>query len=175
MARDEAVTFRMAEESDLPRIAEMLHVLAAYEHLEDRLTITEETLRDWIFRRHVLRAILEEKDGALIGMATYYETYSTFRGRTGLYLEDLIVRPGLRGHGYGKALLRRFLQCAREQGCYQASWNCLSWNVPARQFYESLGAERECEWLTYHIGAEKIESTLQKKKAQDEAAEKIIE
>ncbi|MGN0954951.1 GNAT family N-acetyltransferase [Dialister sp.] len=162
MKDTDGLSFRTAEKKDLPQILEMLHVLASYEHLEKQLAITEEIINDWFFRRQVLTALLEEKDGQVIGMATYYETYSTFRGRTGLYLEDLIVRPEMRGRGCGRKLLMHYLALAEKQGCYEASWNCLAWNQASRSFYKSIGAEEEKEWIRYHISTAQIDAALKK-------------
>lgn len=162
MKDTDGLSFRTAEKKDLPQILEMLHVLASYEHLEKQLAITEEIIDDWFFRRQVLTALLEEKDGRVIGMATYYETYSTFRGRTGLYLEDLIVRSEMRGLGYGRKLLMHYLALAEKQGCYEASWNCLVWNQASRSFYKSIGAEEEKEWIRYHISTAQIDAALKK-------------
>ncbi|RYG85604.1 GNAT family N-acetyltransferase, partial [bacterium] len=100
---------------------------------------------------HVLIA---ESGGEPAGFALSFFTYSTFLARRGVWLEDLYVRPAFRGRGYGKALLAHLAAECRAQGYGRLEWSVLKWNAPSIAFYESLGAERMEEWVTYRLSGE---------------------
>ena len=91
-----------------------------------------------------------------VGFAVYFHNFSTWLGRPGLYLEDLFVRPEMRGKGYGRALLERLAQIAKERGCGRMEWAVLDWNDPAIQFYRKLGAQPMDEWTVFRLTDEGI-------------------
>jgi GNAT superfamily N-acetyltransferase len=93
--------------------------------------------------------IAETVEGASAGFALFFHNFSTWAGKPGIYLEDLFVRPELRGHGYGKALLSELARLAVERGCARLEWAVLDWNEPSIQFYKALGAVPMDEWTTY--------------------------
>ena len=143
---------RFAVPEDIDAILHFVHLLAAYEHMEDQVEATPEMYRREIFennRAEVLLA-LDEAD-APVGMALFFHSFSTWQGRHGIYLEDLFVLPDRRGRGYGKALLRRLAQLTLERGGGRLEWSCLDWNRPSIEFYLSLGAEAQDEWTRYRL------------------------
>jgi len=94
------------------------------------------------------------QDGQPIGFAVYFFNYSTWQGRNGLYLEDLYVSPDSRGSGAGKALLKALAREALAKGCGRFEWCVLDWNEPAIQFYKSIGALPQEEWVRYRMEGE---------------------
>ena len=145
------VTFRPAEEKDTALLLTFIRALADYEHMLDDVVATEEILSDWLFERRVAEAFFAVEDGVEVGFALYFHNFSTFLGRGGIYLEDLFVLPEHRGKGYGKAILTRLAQIARERGCGRLEWACLDWNKPSIDFYLSLGAVPMDEWTVYRV------------------------
>ena len=150
------VTFRPAEEKDTALLLTFIRALADYEHMLDNVVATEEILSDWLFERRVAEAFFAVEDGVEVGFALYFHNFSTFLGRGGIYLEDLFVLPEHRGKGYGKAILTRLAQIARERGCGRLEWACLDWNKPSIDFYLSLGAKPMNEWTVYRVSGEAL-------------------
>ena len=150
------VTFRPAEEKDTALLLTFIRALADYEHMLDDVVATEEILSDWLFERRVAEAFFALEDGVEVGFALYFHNFSTFLGRGGIYLEDLFVLPEHRGKGYGKAILTRLAQIARERGCGRLEWACLDWNKPSIDFYLSLGAKPMDEWTVYRVSGEAL-------------------
>ena len=150
------VMFRPAEEKDTALLLTFICALADYEHMLDDVVATEEILSDWLFERRVAEAFFAVEDGVEVGFALYFHNFSTFLGRGGIYLEDLFVLPEHRGKGYGKAILTRLAQIARERGCGRLEWACLDWNKPSIDFYLSLGAKPMDEWTVYRVSGEAL-------------------
>lgn len=150
------VMFRPAEEKDTALLLTFIRALADYEHMLDDVVATEEILSDWLFERRVAEAFFAVEDGVEVGFALYFHNFSTFLGRGGIYLEDLFVLPEHRGKGYGKAILTRLAQIARERGCGRLEWACLDWNKPSIDFYLSLGAKPMDEWTVYRVSGEAL-------------------
>lgn len=145
------VTFRPAEEEDTALLLTFIRALAEYEHMLDQVVATEAILQEWLFDRKVAEAFFALEGKTEVGFALYFHNFSTFLGRGGIYLEDLFVLPEHRGKGYGKAILRRLAQIARERGCGRLEWACLDWNKPSIDFYLSLGAAPMDEWTVYRV------------------------
>lgn len=145
------VTFRPAEEKDTALLLSFIRALAEYEHMLDQVVATEAFLKEWLFDRKVAEAFFALEGETEVGFALYFHNFSTFLGRGGIYLEDLFVLPEHRGKGYGKAILRRLAQIARERGCGRLEWACLDWNKPSIDFYLSLGAVPMDEWTVYRV------------------------
>lgn len=125
--------------------------LAEYERKSHELVSTETQLHDALFgERPVAEALLAYSGDAPVGFALYFETYSTFRGCRGIYLEDLFVEPQHRGKGFGTALFAATARLAQERGGW-LQWLVLDWNVPAVEFYRRLGATRVEEWNAYRL------------------------
>jgi GNAT superfamily N-acetyltransferase len=144
---------RAAVAADVPVIVSLIHALAEYEKAAPRaLSLTEERLRDALFGPHpAVEALVATADGALIGYALYFHNFSSWRGRRGLFLEDLFVLPEWRRHGLGRALFAELTRIAQERGCARIEWIVLDWNIPAIRFYQSLGAQPLNEWTTYRL------------------------
>lgn len=153
---NEEITFRFAEERDIPTILRCIHGLAAYEHMEDQVVATEELLREWLFERKKAEVLLGEAGGKPVGFALFFHNFSTFLGRAGIYLEDLFVFPEQRGKGYGKALLTELAKIAVARGCGRLEWSCLDWNQPSIDFYLSVGAEPLSEWTAYRLTGDRL-------------------
>ena len=151
------LTLRRAHCDDVPTILKLIRGLAEYEREPQAAVATaEDLIRDGFSNERApkFHVILAEWDGVPCGFAFYFFNYSTWAGRPGLYLEDLFVQPEFRGHGIGKALLAQLAVIAREENCYGMKWNVLDWNQPAIDFYDSLGAELQREWLNVRIMGE---------------------
>jgi GNAT superfamily N-acetyltransferase len=148
---------RTTTEADVPVILGLIRDLAEYERAPEAVVATEMGLRDVLFgsspAAHVLLA-LENREP--VGFAVYFFNFSTWLGRPGLYLEDLFVKPEKRGKGYGRAVLERLAQIARERGCGRMEWAVLDWNDPAIQFYRKLGAKPMDEWTVFRLTEEGI-------------------
>ncbi len=153
-----ALSFRFAAREDTPLILSFIRALADYEKMADEVVATEELLEEQLFDRHGAEVIFALEDGREVGFALFFHNFSTFLGRRGLYLEDLYVLPECRGRGYGKALLQRLAQIARERGCGRLEWWCLDWNRPSIDFYLSLGAEPMSDWTVYRLAGETLEA-----------------
>ena len=147
----EKYMFRFAEENDVSLILYFIKELAKYEEMLDEVVATEEILKEWIFDKKKAEVIFVLEDGIEVGFALFFHNFSTFLGRSGIYLEDLYVKPEFRGKGYGKALLKKLAQIAVERGCGRLEWWCLDWNKPSIDFYLSLGAEPMKDWTVYRI------------------------
>ena len=152
------VIFRSAEAADTGLILEFIRALAVYEKLEHEVVATEETLRHWLFEKQGARVIFLMEDGKEVGFALYFHNFSTFLGRSGIYLEDLFVLPEYRGRGYGKALLCRLAAIAREEGCGRLEWSCLDWNQPSIDFYKGMGARPMDEWTVYRLTGDTLKN-----------------
>ena len=147
---------RPAKLEDVPLIYRFIQELAEYESLEDQVTATEETLREWIFRKGKAKALIGEENGLAVGYVLYFYNFSTFVGKAGIYIEDLFVRPTHRKKGYGKAFFKYLAALARDEGCGRLEWTCLDWNKPSIDFYLSLGAQAMDEWTIYRLGEDAI-------------------
>ena len=147
-----AVHVRPAEPRDVARIATFIRDLARYEKLEHLVDGDAARLHEHLFGpRPVCEALLAEHAGEPAGFALFFTTYSTFRMRPCLYLEDLFVAEPLRGRGIGLALLRRLAALAVARGCPRLDWSVLDWNTPAIGFYEAQGAVLLRDWRTCRL------------------------
>jgi GNAT superfamily N-acetyltransferase len=153
-----AFTIREATESDVPLILQFIRDLAEYERLLDVVMATEDFLRATLFGEHRFAEVLiAEEDGTAAGFALFFHNYSTFLAQPGIYLEDLFVKPEYRGRGYGKALLARLAQLARERNCGRVEWAVLDWNEPSINFYKALGAKVMDEWHTFRLTGDALQ------------------
>ena len=150
--------FRFAKKQDTSLILFFIRQLAEYEQLLDQVVADETTLEEWIFEKKKAEVLFVLEEGKEVGFALFFHNFSTFLGRAGLYLEDLFVIPEYRGKGYGKALLRRLAQIARERGCGRMEWWCLDWNRPSIEFYRALGAQPMDEWTVYRLEGETLKN-----------------
>lgn len=149
-------TLRFAEEKDTSTIFQMIKELAEYEKLLDRLEATEELLRETLFHRGVTETLIGEYKGNPVGYAIFFHNFSSFMGRLGIYIEDIYVKPELRGNGFGEALFTYIAKLAVERKCGRLEWSCLDWNVPSIAFYKKMGAVSMDEWTVYRLTGEKL-------------------
>jgi GNAT superfamily N-acetyltransferase len=138
---------RPATKDDAYLLKTLIHELAEYDKLEAETIITEEdVLRDGFGEHPKFRALIAEWDGQVAGYALFFEFYSSFQGRAGLFLEDIFVRPPLRKKGIGTELLAAVAKVAWDEEYFCLRWEVLDWNKPAIEFYQRLGADFLDEW-----------------------------
>jgi len=144
-----------ATEGDVPVLLRMIREFAEFERLTHTFAATEEGLRAALFGpRPVAEAIIARAGDEAVGFAVFFPTFSTFAGRTGMYLEDLYVEPRWRRRGVGRRLLAHVARVAAARGCTQMNWSVLDWNELALNFYRRLGAEKVREWEGYRLAGE---------------------
>ncbi len=142
-----SLSVRAARPDDSALIFALVRELAAYEKLSHDVDATEEMIAAALFcEQPRLYCDIAEWDGAGAGFAVWFLNFSTFRGRPGIYLEDVFVRPEFRGRGIGKALLKRLARRCVDEGWARFEWAVLDWNAPSIAFYKSLGAQVLDEW-----------------------------
>jgi GNAT superfamily N-acetyltransferase len=152
------LVIRKAEPRDVPQILQFIRDLAEYEKDPQAVVASEEDLlRDGFGHLPRYFCLMAEWEGAPAGFAFYFHTYSTWLGRWGMYLEDIFVRPELRGKGIGKALLVELARIAVREKCGRMNWQVLDWNTPALQFYRGLGARMLSEWETFRLSGDALE------------------
>ncbi|HWT16182.1 MAG TPA: GNAT family N-acetyltransferase [Patescibacteria group bacterium] len=150
-------TLRAATREDVPLILGFIRDLAEYEKLLDQVVCDEAMLDATLFGdRAQAEVVIAEHAGHPAGFALFFHNFSTFRGRRGLYLEDLFVRAEHRGLGVGKALLAHLARLAIERGCARFEWSVLDWNAPAIGFYQSLGARVLDDWRVCRLDGEAL-------------------
>ena len=158
MTQIDGFKIRDAVVADLPLILKFIKELAEYERMGDEVVATEEILKKSIFgegsNTSVLLAFYNDEP---VGFAIYFYNFSSFLGKKGIYLEDLFVQPDARGKGFGKALLTRLAEIARDEDCGRLEWAVLDWNEPAIDFYKNLGAVQMDEWTVFRLNREAIE------------------
>jgi len=143
---------RPARVDDCPAIHAMVRELADFERLTNQHVATVADLRLSLFGlRPAAEAMVAEIAGDVVGFALVFATYSTFLGKSGLWLEDLYVRPAFRGQGIGRSLLLHVAALARERGCGRLEWAVLDWNTRAIDLYRSLGAVPLGDWTTMRL------------------------
>ena len=147
---------RFATEKDTALILNFINGLAEYEKMSDQVVANEDLLREWIFEKKKAEVIFALENGKEVGFALFFHNFSTFLGRSGIYLEDLFVMPEYRGRGHGKRLIRELARITVERGCGRLEWCCLDWNRPSIDFYLSLGAKPMDEWTIYRLTGDKL-------------------
>lgn len=152
----ENLKIRETEEEDCKLILSLIHEIAKYEKMENEVIATEESLMESIFKNNRAEAVILELDEEPVGYAIYFYNFSTFIGRSGLYLEDIFIKKEYRGRGIGKEVFKFLGKKAREEGCKRMEWSCLNWNEPSIKFYKSLGAVPMDEWTVYRLTEQEI-------------------
>ncbi|MGV9820887.1 N-acetyltransferase family protein [Nocardia xishanensis] len=143
---------RRATPADVPALVDLVYDLAEYEKARHECTLTLEQLRAALFGpAPALFAHVAEDETGIVGCAIWFLNFSTWDGVHGIYLEDLYVKPETRGKGYGKALIAALAKEAVDKGYSRVSWSVLTWNTPSIDFYRSLGAEEQDEWVGYRL------------------------
>ncbi len=150
-------TVRKATIADCDIILHFIALLAKYEKEPDSAIATKEDLIRYGFSDNPLfYCLLAEVQGAVVGFALYFRTFSTWQGKPGIYLEDLFVIPEHRGMGIGKALMKAVAADGVAMNCTRMSWQVLDWNTPSIDFYEGCGARHLSEWFTYRLEGETL-------------------
>ena len=157
------LSIRPATADDALLLKTLIHELATYEHLDHETIITEEdVLRDGFGAHPKFRALIAEWNGQPAGYALFFEFYSTFQGRAGLFLEDIFVRPELRKKGIGTELLARVATVAWDEDYFCLRWEVLDWNQPAIDFYKKLGATFLDEWKAVCLIGDALQTATSK-------------
>jgi len=152
------IVIRDAQARDAALIHAFIVELAIYEKAEHEVIASVADIERSLFDPgSPARGLICEIDGQPAGFAVYFFSYSTWLGRKGLYLEDLYVSPKHRGSGAGKRLLQHLAKLAFDSGCGRFEWSVLDWNEPAIQFYQSLGAKPQAEWVRYRMAGETLQ------------------
>ncbi len=148
---------RLARRDDVPTINQLVRDLASYERASAEVTATDSQLDAALFgaEPHVFCHV-GELDGVVVGFALWFRSYSTWTGASGLYLEDLYVRPEVRGRGVGRALMQTLAKRCLEEGLARFEWSVLDWNEPSIAFYHGIGAHALDEWTRYRLSDEAL-------------------
>ncbi|MEW6997400.1 N-acetyltransferase family protein [Colwelliaceae bacterium BS250] len=153
------IEIRKATAEDCSLILKFITELAIYEKAEHEVLATESDIKESLFGEgSSTNALICNLNNEPVGFAVYFYNYSTWLGKHGLYLEDLYVSAEQRGSGAGKALLKHLAKIAVSKNCGRFEWSVLDWNEPARQFYQSIGAKPQEEWVSYRLTGESLES-----------------
>lgn len=151
------LSIREANENDVSLILSLITELAVYEKLLNEVVATEEQLKEMLFgKKRYAEVLIANYDNEDAGFALFFHNFSTFLGKPGIYLEDIYVKPHLRGKGIGKSLLLSLVKLAKERNCGRVEWSVLNWNKPSIKFYESLGAKPMNEWTVFRLSNDEI-------------------
>ncbi len=151
------LTIRPSRAEEVPLVLQLIRELAEFEHLSHQVVATEDSLRESLFgSRRVAEALVGLWSNEIVSYAIFFDTFSTFLGKPGVYLEDLYVKPTHRGRGIGGALLREVASIAVERGCGRLEWSVLDWNEQALSFYRELGAEPLSGWTVHRLSGRSL-------------------
>ena len=153
---------RFATKEDVSLILSLIKELAHYEKMSDEVKATEELLLENLFHQKKAEVIIGEYQHKPVAFALFFHNFSTFEGKPGIYLEDLYVKPQMRGKGIGSILVSFLATLAQERNCARVEWTCLNWNEPSIQFYLSCGAEPMDEWTIYRLDSKNIDHLANK-------------
>jgi GNAT superfamily N-acetyltransferase len=158
-AEQEELRIAPATEKDVPLLLALIRELAVYERMLAEVEADEDRLRNTLFGpRPCAEAIIAWAGERPLGFALFFQNYSTFLAKPGIYLEDLFVRPEARRGGVGRALLTHLAGVARERGCGRFEWSVLDWNEPAIGFYRKIGARAMDEWTIFRLTGDALEA-----------------
>jgi len=158
----DSIRLEPATHKDVPIILRFIRELAEYEKLAHEVVATEDVLRASLFgSRPAAEAVIAYERDEPVGFALYFQTFSTFLGKPGLYLEDLYVTPAQRGHGIGRRLLAYVARVAVERGYGRLEWSVLNWNEPALAVYRKIGARPMDDWTVQRLTGEALKSLAQ--------------
>jgi GNAT superfamily N-acetyltransferase len=158
VSADSAIVIRPATIGDVPIVLDMIKALAEYEKLAHQVVATEEQLKASLFGpRPAAEVLLAFAGDRPVGFAVYFQSFSTFLGVPGIYLEDIFVVPDSRGRGIGRRLLSMIASIAVTRGCGRLEWSVLDWNTPAIGFYRKLGSRPMDEWTVHRLTGAALE------------------
>lgn len=153
---------RFADINDIQLILKFIKELADYEKMLDQVVATEEILTESLFVKKAAEVIIGEYKNKPVAFALFFHNFSTFIGRPGIYLEDLYVKPEMRGKGIGKTMLSYLAQLCIERNCGRLEWSCLDWNEPSIAFYKQMGAIPMDEWTVYRVCDDALDKLAKK-------------
>ncbi|MFL2590330.1 MAG: N-acetyltransferase family protein [Flavobacteriaceae bacterium] len=157
------ILIRKAKANDMVSVLDLIKELAEFEREPKSVILNvSDLINDGFCNNPKFRCIVAEIKNEVVGMALFYDRYSTWKGRT-LHLEDLIVKKAFRGKGVGKKLYKKFIKIAKEEEVMRAEWVALDWNVNAIKFYKNSGAKVLSDWKTIQIDKKSIKNYLIKK------------
>ena len=157
------MNIRKGRIEDMPRVLELIQELAAFEKQPDAVEVTVSDLeRDGFGVNPLFQILVAEIDGAIPGIALFYNRFSTWKGKT-IHLEDLIVSEKYRGSGIGMKLYEAVMAEAKNQNVRRVEWNVLDWNIPAISFYEKTGAVVFKDWLVAQMDEKGLDDFLANK------------
>jgi len=146
-----ALVIRMAERCDTSLVLSMIKGIAEYEKLLDQVEANPNLLERELFDEKNAKVLLAFLDDVAVGFALYFYNFSTFKGKKGLYLEDLFILPEYRGKGIGNSLFEHLIKLAKDNNCGRMEWVCLDWNKQAIEFYKKKKAVSLDEWTIYRL------------------------
>lgn len=155
-AENSCFSIRFAEEKDAATLVSLIKELAVYEKLLPEVEADEQRIRESLFQRKVAEALIGEYDGQAVGYVIFYQSFSSFTACPGIFVEDIYVKPNLRGMGFGKMFFTFLAKLAVERGCARMEWTCLDWNVSSIAFYKKLGAQAMAEWTMYRLAGKSL-------------------
>lgn len=140
------IEFKKAKVKDLDLIIEFIYKMARYEKLEHEVTLTKEDLFYYIFKTKLVKVLFLHVNKKPVGFVLYYYNFSTFKGRAGIHIEDIFILEEHRRQGYGKLIINKLIEEAKNKHLGRIEWVCLKWNEKSLEFYRSLGASEMNEW-----------------------------
>jgi GNAT superfamily N-acetyltransferase len=150
------ITIRSGEKKDIPAVLSLIKELALYENAAGEVLATIDSMEeDGFGNRKYFEFFVAEEAEEILGIAVYFHSYSTWKGRA-LYLDDLVVRENQRRRGIGKLLFDALVKKAKEIGAQRLSWQVLEWNEPAIEFYKKINTDFDPEWINCKLNAEQI-------------------
>ena len=153
------LAIRWAVEADVPLILGFIRELAEYEKLSPEVVTNEATLKRTLFGAvKYAEVLIGDRNQKPVSFALFFHNFSSFKGKPGIYLEDLFVKSGFRSLGVGKLMLARLAQIAEERDCVRFEWSVLDWNEPALKFYNKLGAKPQNAWIVYRIVGDALQA-----------------
>jgi len=150
------LTIRLAKREESAKILQFIKDFAKYEKMSKLVTLTEEDIKTNIFDKGYARVLFMEAEGRVIGFAIYFYSFSTFIGKSILYLEDLFIENGMRGRGYGKQVLAYLAKTALVKKCVRFEWACLRWNKPSIAIYQKMKATQMREWIKFRLDGKEL-------------------
>ena len=158
----EKLTIRLARRDESAKILEFVKIFAKYEKMTKLVTLTEEDIKTNIFDKGYARVLFMLVEDRVIGFAIYFYSFSTFIGKSVLYLEDLFIENGMRGKGYGKEVLAYLAKTAQIKKCVRFEWSCLRWNKPSIAIYEKMKATQMREWIKFRLDGKELDKLAAK-------------
>ncbi len=153
----EELTIRLAKREEAPTILKFVKDFAKYEKMSKLVTLTEDDIVTNIFDKGYARVLFMEVENRVIGFAIYFYSFSTFIGKSVLYLEDLFIENGMRGKGYGKEVLAYLAKTALVKECVRFEWSCLRWNKPSIAIYEKMKATQMREFIKFRLDGKELD------------------